>query len=212
LIFHFSSCPPHALKQTGLSNQGCQNERFYGVGLFSFLHRFVYHNFRARCREFVSTRRNTLYGKSFLPAEKSCNIRRVIIFLYKLLLFRLAGHVFFWFWKGIFLHVETFLRGFRTLLWLQENYKSFIWGRENLDRHLKIPVKKGLHEVMKLSGNGHSDLFILVKPFPMIVLLQNTAAKLQAPFLPSFPSENRATLTRMNKSRIDLTTSFSRQT
>jgi hypothetical protein len=48
-----------------------------------------------------------------------------------------------------------------------------------LDRHLKIPVKKGLHEVMKLSGNWHSDLFILVKPFPVIVLLQNAAEKPQ---------------------------------
>jgi len=102
----------------------------------------------------------------------------------KLLLFQHARHVFFRFWKGIFLLVETFLRGFGTLLWLHDNHKSFIWGRENLDRHLKVLVKKGLHEVMKLSGNGHSDLFVLVKSFLAIVLLQNAVEKLQIPFLP----------------------------
>jgi hypothetical protein len=46
----------------------------------------------------------------------------------------------------------------------------------------------------------------------VIVLLQNAAEKPQIPFLPYLLSYSRATLTRMNKSRINFATSFSRQT
>jgi hypothetical protein len=75
-----------------------------------------------------------------------------------------------------------FLRGFTTLLGLQNYHKSFIWGRENLDRHFKVLVEKRLHEVMELSRNRHNDLFILVKTFLMVMLLQNAVTKPQTIF------------------------------
>jgi hypothetical protein len=58
-----------------------------------------------------------------------------------------------------------------------------MWGRGNLDRRLKVLVKVRLHEIMKLSRNRHNDLFILVRTFLMVVLLQNAAAKPQTLFL-----------------------------
>ena len=103
--------------------------------------------------------------------------------MFKLSVFQLVRHGFFGFLKGIFLYIETFLRGFRTLFGLQNHHESFIWGRENLDRHLKIPVKKWLHEIMKFSGNKRNNLFILIRTFPAVVLLQNTTMNPQTLFL-----------------------------
>ena len=75
---------------------------FRGKGFFCFLHRFMCHIFRLGCGESVSMYRKMLCGKLFLHVEKTCNIKKLTIFMCNLLIFHDSKHGFFGFLEGHF--------------------------------------------------------------------------------------------------------------